>query len=155
MKVKVFSFFLSMSFSMFCYGQKESVMKVGQQDFISQAKEYLDTCYSNGDSVIVLFDNGCCNGYYYFIFKPIKSCPGWVGDYVKESNKFLEVGDSKVPLITQMDYTFYYNQELSDSLGYYLLDGTILGGSDRFILVMTNDRGRFGRLVSKEELIEH
>lgn len=138
----------------FCNAQKEQVFTVDQKEFNRQASGYLEELYGKGDSAVVLFDNGCCNGLFYFIFKSYSNSPSWVGDYFKGSNSFLQVGDFKVPLLTQLDYSLYYNQGLSESLGYYHLDGTTLGSSNRFILVVENKKGKFGRVVPKEELLE-
>lgn len=154
MTIKRLVLLFSILAPIFCSAQKEQVFTVDQKEFNRQASEHLAECYGRGDSAVVLFDNGCCNGLYYFIFISYSDSPSWLEDYFKSSNSFLQVGDYRVPLLTQLDYSLYYNQGLSDSLGYYHLDGTTLGSSNRFILVMENKKGKFGRVVPKEDLLE-
>ncbi|MEQ9262041.1 MAG: hypothetical protein RLP14_02655 [Owenweeksia sp.] len=146
-----------------CSAQKEQIFRIDQKAFNDQAKEYLDSGMSKGLKTVVLLKEDSYNKFYYFIFKSYtKDYPAWLNDYLQDSNKYLEIGDFKIPLFTSLDYALLYNKEISNLpkkgvvqvRGYTYLDGTILGSSDRFIIVLENDQGRFGKIVPKDDLLE-
>lgn len=145
-----------------CSAQKEQVFNIDQKKFNSQAEDFLKECEANNKKVVVLFEENEYNQLYYFTFKSYDEYPDWLMDYLKNSNKYLRVDAFKVPLLTSLDYTLYYNKEVSNlpkkgvvvSRGYTYLDGSILGKSNRFIIVLKNDHGRFGKIVPKEDLLE-
>ena len=132
--------------------ETKQVFNFEHKEFNKLALEYLDSL-DGFDSTIVLFKSGC-NGLFYFLFKGYNSYPDHLRSYLDSNNKRLLVKNHSIPLITDSDYNLYFNQGfINNFFGY--LDGTVLGKSNRFIIVMENDRGTFGRIVPKEELLGH
>lgn len=136
--------------------QKKQVFSIEKDDFNKQVLSNLET---NGDvernKILVLFKQSCNGGPFYFIFKYYSgSFPDHLEPYLTSNNKVLKVEDVMIPLITESDYQLYLNQGFgSDIVGY--VDGTMLGKSNRFIIVLENNKGKFGRIIPQEELLDH
>ncbi len=134
--------------------QKKQIFSFEHKEFNNATLEYLKTNNNNGEKTIVMFRNSCYDGPYYFIFKKFKEYPKHLKKYLDENNKFLKVSDYSIPLITDADYELYSNQGFVDGISGYA-DGSTWGRSNRLMIVMENDRGKFGRIIPKEELLDH
>lgn len=134
--------------------QKKQIFSFDHIEFNTMTLNYLDSNYNAKDKFLVMYKNSCYGGPYYFVFKKFKEYPIHLIEYLNTNNKYLKVDNYVIPLITDSDFELYSNQGFKNDFGGYP-DGSLLGSNNRFIVIMENEKGKFGRIIPKEELIEH